>query len=125
MKGETLLDLFGLIGLILAPSAFIEGIDPYIKYPASIFAVIALGIYTKLSYNEKIIKLIKQNKEGIGKMNNRIIGMNGQIERIKGWIESTEHFFPFKNKKGFLDPITLLVIIIIIIIIIIWIQKGG
>jgi len=69
--------------------------------------------------------IIEQNKKGIQQNRNDMIKMNQQIERIKGWMEGVQHFLPFKQKKGVLDPITLIVIIIIIIIIIILLQRGG
>ena len=50
--------------------------------------------------------------------------MNQQIERMKGWIECAQYFFPSKNKKGSLDPKILIMIILILVVIVIWIQKG-
>src|SRR3989338_8267940 len=62
MGQDTLLNLLGIIGILLAPSAFIEEVSPYIKYPSFIAGIIAVGFYAKLYYDEKIIKLYSRTK---------------------------------------------------------------
>lgn len=121
MKQETLLNIIGIIGVFLTSSGFIEGINPYIKFPSMFIGVIAIGVYAKMYYDDKIAAINKQNTI----IQEQIRSVNFQLEKMKGWIECAQHFFPTKGRKGALNPFILIIIIIIIIAVITWVQKGG
>ncbi len=124
MKTETLLNLLGLLGLVLTPSGFISFLNPYIRYPALVLGVIAVGFYFKVYYDDRMIKMIELNKRNIENQSKRIIAIENQIANLQGWKEAAEHFSQLK-RKGQINPIVLIIIIIIIILIIIYTQKGG
>lgn len=121
MKQETLLNVVGIIGLLLTPSGFIEGINPLVKFPSMVIGFVAIGVYTKMYYDDKIAALNRQNTA----LQEEIKSINFQLEKMKGWAECAQHFFPMKGRKGALNPFVLIIIIIIIIAIITWFQQGG
>ncbi len=120
MKQETLLNIIGTIGVLLTSLSFIEGTNPYVKFPSMFIGFIVIGVYTKMYYDDKMATVNRQNTI----LQEQIKSINFQMEKIKGWMECAEHFFPMKGRKGVLNPFILIIIVIIIIAIITWVQQG-
>lgn len=124
MKKDTLLDSLGIFGGILTIVSFIE--NSFFQSYKILFlsaGVISVGIYIKLYIEEKAISKIDSLEKKLNTLKENVKDemnqQNQKISKINGWVEAINFF---KNKKGALDPVTLIIIIIIIILIILALQ---
>ena len=124
MKKDTILDSIGVLGGVLTIISFIE--NSFFQSYKILFlsaGVISVGIYIKLYVEEKAISRISSLEKKLNTLKDdtkeEMNKQNQKISKIQGWVEAINFF---KNKKGVLDPITLIIVIILIIIIILAIQ---
>lgn len=117
MKKSIFLDIIAIFSLIvflfsyLNPSSYL---NPIYRLGGLIVSIILIGTYVKLYIQESSRE---QSKTQIEKM---LKPIKSRLDKIEGWKEAINHFLP--NKKGVIDPITLIIILVIIILVVLYLQ---
>lgn len=124
MKRDFVLDALGIFGSVITALSFLE--RPFFERNRIVFLVLgllSLWIYIKFYVEEKTISRIRLLEKRLNSnediTTNRMNKQDKEISKIKGWIEAINFF---KEKRGAIDPITLIFLLIIIIIIILALQ---
>ena len=123
-KTNIFQSLFFIVSLIVGLYPFISGLNQEWKVAGAIFFGLGIWSYLQFIFKDWITAQIFGSKEmekvfSSAKKENQKI--KEELMFIRGWMSALNHFK--KDKKGFVDPITLIVIVIIVIIIIL-ILKG-
>ena len=124
MKKDFILDALGIFGSIITALSFLD--KPFLKSNKIVLLVLgllSLWIYVKFYIEDRAISRIRSIEKRLNSneniINNRMNKQDKEIFKIKWWVEAINFF---KNKKGAIDPITLIFILLIIIIIILALQ---
>lgn len=112
--------LISIIGALLSLSGFV--LDNY--YIVS-FGVIAILIYTYSYVKKNIFEKIKNN-ERLLKNITKDINTHKEINELKAKISFLEGVQSMmKNKKGFLDPISLVIVVILLVLLVMFLRSKG
>lgn len=120
---DILHSLFFILSIIIGLYPIAMGLNPEWKVAGAILFGLGIWSYLHFLFKEWVtIQVLgsKKMESILNKFEKRNQKINEEIIYIRGWIDAVNHF---KNKKGFVDPITLIVIIIVLILIIL-ILKG-
>ena len=112
--------LISIIGVLLSLGGFV--VDSFYLIG---FGVIAILIYISLYVKENIVDRIRNNEKTLEKMA-KDININKEINNLKtkvSFLEGVQSMM--KNKKGFLDPISLIIIIILLALLIMFLKSKG
>ncbi|MBI2499019.1 hypothetical protein HYV88_02145 [Candidatus Woesearchaeota archaeon] len=117
MKRETLSDAVGIMGVVIAIFSFInqDALPSIYRTGGFIISGILISFYIKYYIEDLFEEELNKQVE------NKMKSFKSRIDRMEGWKEAAEHFFP-RGRGGRLDPITLLLILFIIIIIILYLR---
>ncbi|MBW2974935.1 hypothetical protein KY366_04420 [Candidatus Woesearchaeota archaeon] len=122
MKGDTLNlgALISIIGLLISLGGVV--IDNI--YLISV-GIIAILIYTSLYLKASIFDRISGNEISIKNLSKEI-NTSKEINQLKEKISNLEgKFSMMKNRKGFIDPISLLIILILLVLLILYLKEKG
>ena len=118
-KSDILQSLLLIISIIIIIYPFILNLNQTIKILGTILGLLGTWSYLQFLFKDWITEQVLESKkmEIIKKdIEDKNQNIKEEIQYIKGWMNATNHLT--KNKKGYIDPITLIIVIIAIILII-------